>query len=84
MDPVSPPDKERNQYIQVHPERKAVKVVRGEEAKWGKKQLSVKVKAAAYLQPTGRGKRKKEIQRVGKENTSKEDKLFVPLKRFPK
>lgn len=59
MDPVSHPDKERNQYIQVYPERKEVKVVRGEEAKWGKKQLSVKVKAAAYLQPTGRGKRKK-------------------------
>lgn len=59
MDPVSHPDKEKNQYIQVHPERKEVKVVRGEEAKWGKKQLLVKVKAAAYLQPTGRGKRKK-------------------------
>lgn len=54
-------------------------MVRGEEAKWGKKQLLVKVKAAAYLQPNGKEeKERKKYKEVEKKIPPKNINCLCP------
>lgn len=78
MDPVSPPDKERNQYIQVHPERKEVKVVRGEEAKWGKNSYQWRLKQQLTFSQLVEKKERKKYKELEKKIPPKKINCLCP------